>query len=77
MADVTTKKCDGKGCGKLRVNDSNHWLQGIPVSYGIFVGVLDGRVPEEYAHNAVRHFCGQQCASSWFLDELGKLKGDN
>lgn len=76
MADVTTKKCDGTGCGKLRVNDTNHWLQGAARGLGIFIGVLDGRVPEEFDGSSMKHFCGQRCASSWFMDEVGKLKGD-
>lgn len=77
MSHVETTKCDGIGCGKLRVNDSNHWLQGGARNFGLWVGVLGGWIPDEFEGHEFKHFCGQRCASAWFMDELGKLKGDN
>jgi len=73
MADVTTKKCDG--CGRLRVNDSNHWLQATIGRLGIFVGPLDGQIGLMHSlAKDVKHFCGRQCVTSWFVSALEKVE---
>ena len=61
MAEVTTLRCDE--CGKLRVNDSNNWLEGLVFAEG-FVSV--GRIGELPADASKKvHLCGQECAMKW------------
>jgi hypothetical protein len=76
MSDLKTQKCDGENCGKLRANDSNHWLVGWIKNGVISLALMEN--PEAFSWLAVsgtKHFCGEQCASRWFLAEMGKLKG--
>lgn len=73
MAELRTQKCDGENCDKLRANDSNHWLVGW-VRHGIIsLSLMENSDMPDVVH---KHFCGEQCASRWFLSEMGKLKGE-
>jgi hypothetical protein len=76
MSDVTTQKCDNESCGKLKMNDANHWLQAMALSdVGIFVGPLHGAIPDGLRKVSVKHFCGEECVLRWFAMELSRLKG--
>lgn len=66
MSDVNTKKCDE--CGKLRMSDSNHWLEGSASSVMLEVAVM-GRL-----ESADAHFCGQECAMKWVGRKIQELR---
>lgn len=76
VSSVSTLKCDE--CGKLRVNDSNHWLEGTistlvsdftPCLIITLAGKQSGhRIPANLAH-----FCGQACALKWLAAKIGEL----
>jgi len=72
---LTTRKCDGDGCGQLRINDSNHWLVGwFSDSHGPCIGVAamtDDVLREVGSKGKV--FCGENCCTRWFVQELSKL----
>lgn len=64
---VETLKCDE--CGKLRLNDSNHWLEGVAEAAWIAVarfGQLDSQSKKS-------HLCGQECAMKWAGRKIGEL----
>jgi hypothetical protein len=72
MSNVNTISCDE--CGKLRVNDSNHWLEGV-TSDRIILIALVGQLPEQ-PHEDPRHrkhFCGQEHAMKWVALQMGNL----
>ena len=68
--EVKTLKCDGDGCGKLRVNDSNHWLYGIATREAITLATS----PDKLHDLGLHHFCGQACAQKWMMTELQKIQ---
>ena len=74
MSDVNTIKCDE--CGKLRVNDSNHWFEGATDGVEIRVAAV-GKLPPGYDERSERakpkHFCGQECVMKWFGIKMGEL----
>ena len=72
MSNVTTLQCDGDNCGKLRVSDTNHWLYGVLLGKKIMMGFLTHR--DTGATKEEKHFCGEQCATRWFITELSKLR---
>lgn len=64
----TSAKCDG--CGKSRIEDSNHWLT-------IYIAQTNQSkiiVVEGIKSNGQQHACGLQCAlqlfSEWFNKEI-------
>ena len=62
---VETLKCDE--CGKLRVNDSNHWMCGWFGAGFVAVGDLSAGNPAKV------HLCGQECAMKWVGVKIGEL----
>jgi hypothetical protein len=71
VANLMIKKCDG--CGRLRVNDTNHWLVGwCSDSHGRVLGVapMDEQVLQEVGEKpSAKVFCGENCATKWFATE--------
>lgn len=72
MSKVTTVRCDGDGCKKMRINDTNHWLIGVTKRGILQLTMMGDAVGNEENE---KHFCGEHCASRWFLIEIGKLRG--
>ncbi len=73
MSDITTQKCDGDNCKKLRVNDANHWLVGWVKAGVIHLSLMDNGERAQYVTEE-KHFCGEQCAMRWFVMEVSKLR---
>ena len=81
MSLITTMKCDGEKCGKLRVNDSNHWLEGWADEGIVIVGLQVGDKTWTDLQDAVKnhqvqikHFCGQECANKRVSQQIGNLR---
>jgi hypothetical protein len=85
MSEVRTIKCDE--CAKLRVNDSNHWLEGTTTGHEIFIAPIGGLNTILIAPRTgtqaektwkdlpeLSHFCGQECAMKWAAVKLGILR---
>ena len=70
MSTVETLRCDE--CGKLRVNDSNHWLCGAFDAKSFVVISPLGMLPVE-AEDEIVHLCGQECAMKWVAVKIGEL----
>jgi hypothetical protein len=66
MSEVKTLKCDV--CEKLRLNDSNHWLEGSFKNDCVVISLL-GKLRWE----PKLHLCGQACAMKWVGTKLGEL----
>jgi hypothetical protein len=63
--EVSTLKCDE--CGKLRLNDSNHWLEG---EFGQYIALASfGKL----GGGKKVHLCGQECAMKWVGIKIGEL----
>ena len=75
MATVTTMRCDGGNCGKLLLNDTNNWLVGWKRENVLSIGLMSEFNSEFLPGGTELHFCGEHCATRWFLVELGKLRG--
>lgn len=73
MSIVTTTKCDGEKCGKLRMNDTNHWLQGVSLGHIVIVGIEVPRDMVSVTDDHIKHFCGEQCANKWVSIQIGSL----
>lgn len=70
---IMSAKCSE--CGRLRTNDTNHWLVGwFSDSHGPCIGVapLDEQVWREVGYKA-KVFCGENCTTRWFIGELSRL----
>jgi hypothetical protein len=67
--EVKTLRCDE--CGKLRVNDSNNWMEGVRFAEGFVSVGRVGTLPVDPAK--VSHFCGQGCAMKWVAVKIGEL----
>jgi hypothetical protein len=67
--DISTLKCDE--CGKLRINDSNHWLEG--TADGRMIKVAAVGYMEAAEEERKKHFCGQACAMKWLGAKIGEL----
>ena len=67
---VETLKCDV--CGKLRVNDSNHWLEGSMLPAAGQQVIRLAPVGLLKADQTV-HLCGQECAMKWLGNKIGEL----
>ena len=79
MSLITTMKCDGEKCGELRVNDSNHWLQGVAFNDAVLISLSTVKLEARYYDHPVQpenvhHFCGQECAMKWASQEIAKLR---
>lgn len=79
MSLITTMKCDGEKCGKLRVNDTNHWLKGMLFRDFVLVANASVDISEydfehQIDHDDPKHFCGEQCANKWVSQQIGNLK---
>jgi hypothetical protein len=85
MSEVRTLKCDE--CSKLRLNDSNHWIEGASSGHEIFLAPLDGLSKILIAPKAgtatektwknieeLKHFCGQECAMKWVGIKLASIR---
>lgn len=68
MSEVKTLRCDE--CGKLRVNDSNHWLEGTTTAMSLVVAATGKLLPND---PRLVHFCGQACALKWVGIKLSEL----
>lgn len=71
--DVNTIKCDE--CGKLRLNDSNHWMEGV-IDKGVVFTALVGGLKDVVGSPLGfprKHFCGQECAMKWLGAKIGEL----
>jgi hypothetical protein len=66
VSEVQTLKCDE--CGKLRVNDSNHWLEARAYGAVVAVGTVGSLEKDK-----VVHLCGQECAMKWVGVKIGEL----
>lgn len=65
--EISTLKCDE--CGKLRLNDSNHWLEGVAAPGYATVA----RLGELQTRSTKVHLCGQECAMKWVGVKIGEL----
>lgn len=70
--------CDGDRCRKKRDGDSNHWLVGFSEQGYIVLGKDRSAIDHEpVADEAIKDFCGEQCAIKWvskMLTEIKKVK---
>jgi hypothetical protein len=81
MSDVTTKRCDASGCGRMK-QEANHWFRcfvnGPAIEFGMdsvqfTADVLGSRMgtPPQVGH--VKDICGEDCAhkllSEWFQQQ--------
>ena len=78
MSIVSTQKCDG--CGKLRVNDMNHWFEGATDGVEVRIAPMGELSPgyDARSNRAVSdHLCGQVCAMKWLSGKVGELRSKN
>ena len=75
MSEIRTQKCDGEGCKKLRVDDTNNWLVAWLKNGILHLSLMGNKHCPPFGDE--KHFCGEQCATRWFLIEMGKLRGHN
>lgn len=66
-------KCDG--CGKNRIEDTNHWMTLDACSYKGVLSFATGIFENDEMGNPANHACGRECATKlfqkWFAE--GKL----
>ncbi len=62
----------------MRLNDSNHWMEGMTDHRRIVIGMVGTFTSLDYERMTgnvqTHHFCGQECAMKWVGIRIGELK---
>ena len=76
---IDTYQCDRSQCKKLRSEDANHWMHGHKLDQGGFVllpfdvQVVIGICSIDKDRERAAHLCGQECATWWVQQQIGKM----
>lgn len=82
MKTTVNVTCDGVDCNHVRAGDANHWLVGCCYNKTIGVGTTrdifkfkDGfDISVDPPDNAIKDFCGEECAIKWVSKMLTEIK---